>query len=165
MTAKPSIFIGIDPGSLKAGYAIVKSFSSSYVLISSGVIKLPSDKPLSVRSGILFEEIKKIFYACQLEKTNSLCAMELPFMGKNSHSFGALHMMRGSLAAFFYSVNVSVIDLTPTQVKQALCGSGAGSKLSVEHIVTTIFPRFLPRSSDESDAVAIALCAAWVSRM
>ena len=65
------IILGIDPGTTVTGYGIIKYESNTFTKIASGVINLPSTKPIPLRLKVIHEEINKIIklflVACSLK--------------------------------------------------------------------------------------------------
>ena len=54
------VILGIDPGSRKTGFGLIRSERGKSTYISSGIIRLPVDEPLPPRLGVLFDAINQI---------------------------------------------------------------------------------------------------------
>ena len=76
------IILGIDPGTTVTGYGIIKYENNAFTKIASGVISLPSTKPIPSRLKVIHEEINKII---KLHKPDEF-AIETAFYGKNVQS-------------------------------------------------------------------------------
>ena len=46
--------LGIDPGSRKTGFGVIRTEGTAAVYVTSGIIRLPVDQPLGPRLGVLF---------------------------------------------------------------------------------------------------------------
>jgi crossover junction endodeoxyribonuclease RuvC len=53
-----------------------------------------------------------------------------------------------------------VSEYAPNQIKKTVTGVGHGEKSQVAAMVGLLLPRASPKSSDEADALAIAICHA-----
>ena len=57
------------------------------------------------------------------------------------------------------TLGIDVIEYSPNQVKQAVCGYGAAEKEQVQRMVQTLLGLAAPpRPADAADAAAVALC-------
>jgi crossover junction endodeoxyribonuclease RuvC len=153
--AKERIILGIDPGSIVLGYALIAANASSYRLIQMGVFQIG-------KAGDHFERLREVFS----EITNlireyevSEMAIEAPFFGKNVQSMLKLGRVQGVCIAAAMGLHVSVEEYAPRFVKQSITGRGAASKTQVwamlENLVTGL-DKDLPL--DASDALSVALC-------
>jgi len=46
--------LGIDPGSRKTGFGVIRTEGKAAVYVTSGIIRLPVDQALGPRLGVLF---------------------------------------------------------------------------------------------------------------
>jgi len=159
LVGKPHLFLGIDPGSKLTGYAIVEH-GANFRLMKHGTIAPPSSLTLSRRVYFIYEQFR-LLLAQYTHAYQVTIGLETPFLGAFPAAFAALSNIRGALFVLFEQTGVRCEDLSPSEVKRAICGSGGGAKWSVEIVLKRLFPQFSPASSDEADALAIALCVAW----
>ncbi|MCB9060661.1 MAG: crossover junction endodeoxyribonuclease RuvC [Halobacteriovoraceae bacterium] len=150
--------LGIDPGSLKMGYAIIKSECRIVRYINSGVQKFPKKQNIAERLPIIFDFCMKLE---KIYKPDAVSIESLVFI-KNPNSLAKLAQARGAILAAF--PGVQVFEYSPNLVKSSVSGHGHATKESVEKSLRLIFPKDLQnykfQTDDESDALSIALCHA-----
>lgn len=156
--------IGIDPGSLTAGFAILEidetqsSFSNRHIQhVSSGVIVLEKNGSMGDRLLQLSEDLSGLLQKYRPQEA----AIENIFFAKNAKSALVLGQARGVCLMQFAHSKLQVFEYTPTQIKSAIGGSGRASKDQMEHMLRVMLK--LPKNfqfvrHDHSDALAIALC-------
>lgn len=145
------IILGIDPGSITAGYAFVET--SPFKVLEYGVFHINAAKPLEDRLLHIITELEIL-----LEKYKPVSlGMEGIFFAKNAKSALVLGHIRGAIIVACRKRGMSFSEYPPKVVKQAVTGNGAASK---EDVANMIFARLgiakgdLPL--DASDALAIA---------
>lgn len=152
------IILGVDPGTNITGYGIIRQSGNSYSRISSGLINLPSSKPIPQRLEIIYNELDRI-----IKKFNpDEFAIETAFYGKNVQSAMKIGYARGVsiLAAVHNKLPVS--EYSPREIKKSVVGKGAASKEQVNYMIKTLLNlKLLKLKLDESDALATALCHAF----
>ena len=68
---------------------------------------------------------------------------------------------RGIVLLACAKADLNIIEFTPLQVKDTLCGYGKADKKQVQQMVKMTFGlKQIPKPDDAADALAIALCAA-----
>lgn len=151
---KERIILGIDPGSVIMGYAIIKTFPIP-TLITMDVINLSKEEDIYVRLKIIFEEITKILK--KYKPTEA--AIELPFYGKNVQSMLKLGRAQGTAIAAVVHYGISITEYSPRKIKLAATGTGNASKEKVSNMLKQIFNiKETPKYFDATDALGIALC-------
>ena len=66
---------------------------------------------------------------------------------------------RGVVLYLLAKHKIDIIQVTPMQVKQAVCGYGKASKQQVQKMTQKIFNlESLPKPDDAADSLAIAWC-------
>lgn len=148
-----TIIIGIDPGSRKTGYGLIRVEGSQSVYVASGCLHLSGEN--------INQRIQQIYVGLQdvvrLYQPNE-AAIEQVFMHDNPGSALKLGQARG---AAIVAVGVAIIaEYSARQVKQSVVGYGAAKKDQVQHMVQRLLHYFEPLQADEGDALAIALCHA-----
>ncbi|MGQ0553296.1 MAG: crossover junction endodeoxyribonuclease RuvC [Planctomycetota bacterium] len=125
------LILGIDPGSLRAGWGVVEEQGSKLSLRGVGVIKLPAREPLAVRLGTLHAQLTGIVASYAPARV----VIESVFHGVNSRSLITLGEARGVAMAAAGAAGVEVLALSPAEVKKAVTGNGAATKSQVAHMV------------------------------
>ena len=151
------IILGIDPGSVKAGYALISVEGKKIKYITSGVMKYG-------QVDIFMNRLGHIYRSCdELIKTYAPneVAIESLIHVKNVNSLAKLAQARGAMiAAFMQSCEEKVFEYSPNLIKSSVTGHGHAAKESVDKALAMIFGRIDFKTHDESDALAIALCHA-----
>lgn len=149
-----SIILGIDPGSRKTGFGIIRLDDRKPVYVSSGVVKLPTDAPLAERLNILFESLITVMSEYQPNEV----AVEDIFMSKNAMSALKLGHARGAVMVAAGQQGLPVFEYEARKVKQIVAGSGNADKVSVQHMVARQLNLPGRPQEDAADALAVALC-------
>ncbi len=148
------IVLGVDPGSRRAGYGIVKSESNAIVRIESGFIALEGLGDVTVRLAQLHKSLSDVI----TRHTPEQAAVEKVFFGYNVKSAIALGQSRGVVLAVLGAYNIPLFEYNPTEVKASVTRRGRASKDQVRKFVSFILGGYNASDDNEADALAIALC-------
>jgi len=152
------IILGIDPGTTVTGYGIIKYENNAFTKITSGVINLPSTKPIPARLKVIHEEINKII---KIHKPDEF-AIETAFYGKNVQSAMKIGYARGVAILAAVLNNIPTSEYSPREIKKSVVGRGSATKEQVGYMIKSILVLDKKKmKSDETDALAIALCHAF----
>lgn len=163
------IVMGIDPGSRRTGWAVVRHEGSRLQLIDLGVLMARADAELPERLGQLHDGLSQLVARHEPQLT----AVESVFHGPNTRSLVVLGQARGALLAALGRNEGAFAELSPAEVKKAVTGKGGATKDQVAHMVavmlgpsltarlTVLSEAGLPASArlDATDAAAIAIAA------
>ena len=145
--------LGIDPGLLHTGWAVVDTAGQSRKYIASGVI-LPNPKlEMAERLVTIFQELTKICETFQPDE----CSIEIIFVNKNPKTTLLLGQARAAAIVAVANHNIPVFEYEPNVIKKALTGAGHADKSAVDKMVKILLPVAHPKTADEADAIAIAL--------
>lgn len=145
--------IGIDPGLLHTGWAVIDTAGQSRKYVASGVI-LPSPKmEMSQRLVTIFRGVSDLCDTFQPDE----CSIEIIFVNKNPKTTLLLGQARAAAIVAVANKDVSVFEYEPNMIKKALTGAGHADKAAVDKMVQLLLPLAKPKSPDEADAIAIAL--------
>ena len=153
--------LGVDPGTRITGWGLVGGTPGNPTWLDAGVIRLgaPEDD-LALRLHRLREQVEKI-----VDRVQPTCsAVESPFHGANARSALQLAHSRGVVLAVLASAGLDVHEYTPATVKKAVTGNGRAPKEQVRRMVECLLRHPGPASTDQSDALAVALCHAGSRR-
>jgi crossover junction endodeoxyribonuclease RuvC len=146
--------LGIDPGSHRIGYGLIRE-SSKPELLSCGLIEISETHALRLDS--LYEQISALLDSAKPDSV----AIERLFFNKNQKTFSAVSHARGVILLAVQQRAIPYIELTPLEVKQAIGGSGRADKKTLSFFATRMLGvASIPGPDDVSDAVAIALAGA-----
>jgi crossover junction endodeoxyribonuclease RuvC len=148
--------LGIDPGLVRTGWAVVEPVGSGSVVLAHGIIAPPASDELPARLADGARQLREVLSAHRPD----LVALEEVFTAPR-HPRSALLMahMRGAICLVLEEAGVPILALTATTVKQRLTASGHASKEQVRRMVlrlTGLHPTERMRL-DETDAIALAL--------
>lgn len=152
--------IGIDPGLLHTGWSILETNGSERKYIASGVVLAPKNTNLSKRLFFIFDNISKI---CSTFQPNE-CSIEITFVNNNPTTTLLLGHARAAAIVAIASHNIPVFEYEPNKIKKALTGAGHADKNQITKMIQILLPTAKPKTSDESDAIAIALAHINTSR-
>ena len=149
------IIMGIDPGINNTGWAIIKKNINKLEYVASGFIKTKASDKLYLRLAFIVSELRKVIELYNPE----IAGLEEIFLNKNPSSSLKLAHARGAIMSVLGSSNIQVLEFSARSVKKNIVGTGAAEKEQVMHMVKLIFGSSSIKSSDESDALAIAYSA------
>ena len=157
MVKKPTIIIGIDPGIADTGYGIISASGSELRLIDYGSIKTSKNLPLEKRLLLLQQELQSVLRQYQ----PSIAVIEQLFFCNNAKTALVVGQARGVSLLTLASTGLSIIELTPLQVKQGITGYGSADKKQIQQMVKIILQlKEIPQPDDAADALAMAICGA-----
>ena len=147
-----TIILGIDPGSRRTGYGLIRSQGNQSIYLTSGCLDVSASEP-SERLQKIFSGLKKIVELYQPQQA----AIEQVFMHQNPGSALKLGQARG---AAIVALEIPVAEYSARQVKLSVVGFGAAKKGQVQHMVQRLLNINESLQADAADALAIALCHA-----
>jgi crossover junction endodeoxyribonuclease RuvC len=149
--------LGIDPGSRKAGYALIEASGRKFTYLDSGVLRYDNIDEFLDRLGVIYESCDKLIQ----EYSPDEIAIESLIYVKSVTSLAKLAQARGAMIAAFAKTHCGkVVEYSPNLIKSSVTGHGHATKESVDKALSLIFGKKDFRTHDESDALAIALCHA-----
>lgn len=150
--------MGIDPGTARAGWAIVEAGSASPVANVFGCIMT---KTADTPPQRLLAIYKKLTSLMRRYRPDCLVIEDL-FYATNAKTVISVGEARGvaMLAAAHYGI--PVVSYTPLAIKRTICGDGAADKKQVQRMVTRLLKLVqIPKPDDAADALATALTHAY----
>lgn len=149
------IVLGIDPGSITTGWALLKSEGSKVHYIASGILKFDKNLEFLDRLG----QIKKQAERLMKELRPQEIALESLIYVKSPTALIKLAQTRGViLSTMVDAYEGRIFEYSPNLVKSTAVGHGHADKESVKKFLDVVLGKREYQSHDESDAVAIALC-------
>lgn len=154
------VILGIDPGSVRIGYGLIKKEVGGIKHLESGLFKLPparkEDKLLALE-----KEIKTLIRKFQPD----LGAVEKLYFTKNRKTGLEVAQARGVIIATLAKANLPFVELAPSEVKLAAAGHGQAAKSEVAKMVFLTLKLPQQRQIDDAtDALAIAIAALTLKR-
>lgn len=147
--------LGLDPGSIRTGYAVVETSAARVAYVVSGTIRTEG-KSLTERLQEIFAAVERLSSEFRPDEV----AIEGVFMHRNADSALKLGQARGAALSATFAVRPRVFEYAPRAVKLAVVGTGAAQKEQVQLMVRRLLNISGPLAADAADALAIALCHA-----
>lgn len=145
--------LGIDPGLLHTGWAVIDTAGAVRKYIASGVI-LPNPKQeMSARLLDIFRGLDDICHTFQPDE----CSIEIIFVNQNPKTTLILGQARASAILAVANNDIPIFEYEPNKIKKALTGAGHADKSAIDKMVKILLPTANPKTADEADAIAIAL--------
>ena len=149
-----TVILGIDPGSRKTGFGVIRVERNQAQYVSSGTIRLPVKEALGARLRVLFESLSEIIDTYQ----PTAASIESVFMAKSADSALKLGHARGAAMVACVTNELEVFEYAARQIKQSVVGTGAANKQQVQHMVTALLGLSAEPAEDAADGLAAALC-------
>lgn len=166
--------LGLDPGLAILGFGAIcyqttnnRSYATPSLttsvdviakpvtLLDFGVIQTSSDTEMGKRLCTIYEDLHTLMQEWQPD----LVAIEKLFFYRMANTI-TVAQARGVLMLVLAQHNVSFVEFTPAQIKQALTGYGNADKHDVQQAVARELDLdYIPRPDDAADALAVALTA------
>ncbi len=154
-TKEAKIIMGIDPGTNKMGYGVIRIVGRTPEYITMGHIDLSKEPDGYIKLRRIYQRVTELV---ELYKPDEV-AFEAPFYGDNVQSMLKLGRAQGVAIAAALSCEALVFEYAPAKVKVAICGEGRASKEQVANVLKSIFKlNALPKTKDATDGLAVALC-------
>lgn len=151
------IILGIDPGSRKAGYGVVEVNGKKINYIASGVIKYDHINEFLERLGVIYESCDALVNHFKPDEIS----VEALIYVKSVEALSKLAQARGAMIAAFSKTGRGFIyEYSPNAIKASVTGHGHADKEAVDRAMNMMFGKLTFKTSDESDALAVAVCHA-----
>ena len=156
------IILGIDPGLVKTGYGLIQVENNNYRILDFGIISPNNKEKLSFRLRTIYNDVSVI-----IDQFNpNILSIEEVFFGKNVKSALLLGHARGVAMLSASNNNIPVFEYSAKKVKQAVTGNGNADKTQLQYMIKQIFKlKQLPAPLDASDAIGIALCHIYQTKI
>ena len=149
------IILGVDPGTLVMGYAVIIQKGKHTNLLACDVFRLKHIEDHSLRLKTIFDNLTNIIK----EYRPSEMAIEAPFFGKNVQSMLKLGRAQGVAIAAAMNSSVKIFEYSPKKIKQSITGNGNASKEQVAEMLQKLLKiEEMPRYFDATDALGAAFC-------
>lgn len=145
--------IGIDPGTRRIGYGIVRKENADVHFVAAGILAIESGDDITAlaetRDGVL-SLIKK-------HRPDAM-AIERLYFAKNQKTALAVAQARGVILLSACEQGLPIHEYTPNEVKLGISGYGFADKKAMLKMVRLILKKpDLKVIDDASDALAIAI--------
>lgn len=149
------LVLGIDPGSITTGWALLKTHGNKISYVASGVLQFNQKLDFLDRLSEIKEKSDELIK--ELKPTE--IALESLIYVKSPTALIKLAQTRGMiLSSMVEKYQSKIYEYSPNLVKSSAVGHGHADKESVRKFLDMMIGKKDYKSHDESDAVAIALC-------
>jgi len=147
------IVLGVDPGSIRTGWGLVKRSGSKVSCLAAGVIAAEMKSELAQRLHVIFTGLTAVIQ----EHRPTVMAVEDIFYARSAKSALQLGHARGVVLLAGASSGLEVCAYPPALVKRSIAGRGRADKKQVAHMIGAILGwKELP-PVDATDALAVAI--------
>ncbi len=162
---KEELVIGIDPGSRRTGWGLVREKSGALELIDCGIIRTEGGRgglkavndssEFARRLALIFRSLASVL----AKYKPCTAAVEQIFTARNAATALKLGQARGAAIAACAAHNLEIFDYEPTLVKRSLVGTGRAEKEQVAFMVGRLLNvKEKDWALDTTDALAVAIC-------
>lgn len=152
--------LGIDPGLNHTGFGVIDTHGGDLHFVTAGCINVPRGE-LSARLGFIHHELAKIIDEVKPDRA----AAEIIYLNINAHTTLLLGQARGAALACAAVHGLQVAEFTPSEIKQAIAGTGAATKEQIQFMVGKMLHLTSKLQSDAADALAGAITCAHAERL
>ncbi len=155
------LILGVDPGLERIGYGLVRREGSRLTAMRYGLIETPRIN-LPDRLRLIYEQLGLL-----MQETNpDAMATERLMFAANRTTAMDVSKALGVVLLAGSQRGLPCVEYTPPEVKLAVVGTGSADKKQVQFMVAKLLglPE-VPKPDDVADALAIAICHAFRSRI
>ena len=151
------IILGVDPGTLYMGYALLRTMDQQVEILEFGaydVHKLEGQYPRLQQEFFFLQQL--------IDQYHPTClAIETQFVDKNPQTMIKIVHAQGVAIAAALSKDVPIYEYSPMKIKMAITGNGHSSKEQVAGMLQRFLhipDEQMPKKLDATDALGIAYC-------
>lgn len=147
--------LGIDPGSITTGWALLRSSGNKVEYVDSGILKFDSKVDFLNRLTQIKNKTDELIKGLSPDDIS----LESLIFVKSPTALIKLAQTRGViLSSVVNNYEGRIYEYSPNLVKSSAVGHGHADKESVKKVLDMLLGKRTYKTHDESDAVAIALC-------
>jgi crossover junction endodeoxyribonuclease RuvC len=147
--------IGIDPGTATVGFSFVDGTKKEPKILEYGVLHTAARAREFMPDRLL--ELGTDLELLLMKYKPDTAVVEDLFFFKNAKTVISVAQSRGMMLYLLRKHGVSIIEVTPLQVKQTLCGYGRASKQQMQAMVKRIYKlEEIPKPDDAADSLGMA---------
>jgi crossover junction endodeoxyribonuclease RuvC len=160
------IILGVDPGSVVTGYAVIKKQKGQnpcFLVIDFGCIITDKFATTGERLKKIHKEIEKLIAKHKPE----VISVETLFFFKNLKTVMPVSQTKGVILLAAAQKKIPVFEFTPLQMKMAIAGYGRAEKKQVQDMIKKTvdisgfdLKKNNRKKDDAFDALGMAICAA-----
>lgn len=149
------IILGIDPGSRRIGFGLIRKERGLVEMLDAGILKIKSKEDLGA-----IVEVKNQLTKLIIKYHPDFMAIEKLFFSKNRKTALSVAQSRGAIVLTAAEKGLAIKEFSPNEVKAGLTGYGLADKKAIAKMVRLILKKpDLKILDDATDALAIAIVA------
>ena len=147
-----TVFMGIDPGYGRVGYAVITGNLINPKILTTGIITTEK-----VLMSSRLQEIERDVISIISTYKPEICIVESLYFSRNTTTAMRVAEARGVILLTLSKAGIHIIETQPSSIKLAFTGYGKADKRMMKDMCTRVF-RGLPKSfiDDAADALAMA---------
>lgn len=155
--------LGVDPALTVTGYGVIDFNRNNLSLLQAGIIKTSPKNNLPERLDKISQEITRVIS----ESKPEVVVLEKVYVHyRHPTTAYILGQARGVICLASARNNIPLVEYAATRVKKAIVGRGLASKFQIQRMVANMLKmEHLPKSTDVTDALALAITHSCVSRI
>ncbi len=154
--------LGVDPGSARLGWGIIKNHSGKQTVGEYGCLETSKGKSDAARLKDLYDQFITVIKTHQPDAV----AVEDLFFFKNQTTIIKVSQAKGVILLAAETLKLPSFSYSPLQIKMAVTGYGRADKNQVQQMVKSILNlESIPKPDDTADALAVALTHAFTHKM
>ena len=146
----------MDPSLRGTGYGVIKLAKPYPQTLAHGVISCPMGWQHSRCLVNIVQRLREVLK----QQQPAVCVIEALFYAQNLQTAIVMGEARGAALATIAEAGLTIYELAPRKVKQAIVGYGAAQKLAVAKMVQRMLRLSQLPAPDAADALALALAHA-----
>jgi len=155
------LILGVDPGIVNTGYAILNIENKAPRLVDYGCIQTKQTALFPFRLKTIYDGVTQVI---ERFKPDTI-ALEEVIYSKNVQIALKMGHARGVTLLAAVNKGISTAEYSPREIKLAITGNGAASKSQVQRMVYQLLNLHeLSASYDITDAMAVAICHGYRSK-
>jgi crossover junction endodeoxyribonuclease RuvC len=151
-------FLGIDPGYARLGYGVIEATGNRGQFVEAGVFETRAKEAEGKRLAELQSFLQSLF----AKHTFTHAALEQVFLRRDLTTGIRLSEARGIIVMNLYQAGISYSEISPSEMKKTITGSGNAQKKTVQLMTAKLL--HLPEQmkiDDAADGLGLAFCA-WI---
>jgi crossover junction endodeoxyribonuclease RuvC len=146
------IVLGVDPGTVRTGWGVVRRQGARLIGVAAGVIRANEDDELPRRLRVIHDGLRAVI----AEHAPSCMAVEDVF-SKHARSALTLGHARGVVLLCAALAELELSSYAPAVVKRSVAGRGQAPKEQIGRVVCAMLGMRVLNAPDATDALAVAI--------
>jgi len=161
----PHRILGLDPGLQVTGYAVVQMSPSGPEVCEAGVVR-GGDRAKTDMAARLANLYRGIVEVIEQYRPQAVAIEQLYAHYDHPRTAILMGHARGVLLLAAGDRGIPITSYNATRIKKTITGHGRASKVQMQHaILRELKLPKLPEPADVADALAVALCHAYATKI